>query len=593
MKLHPGDIFKELKTFPFFNSFQDPLLMQIATITEAKEYGSHFELLCAGQKNDSLFFLRSGAIEVVVQGEVVTRLQNAGEVLGEMSVLSGRPVSATIRTTSPSTFFVINPDLLAHVQPKDREKFLFLMYQIYVVIVADRLTKTNEKAKMFESSNRKLEKAQQELETVNRNLERLIDERTLELKKKADELQVSYYSLEEKNAALMAGFKKVADLSEIKDQALDKIRKLSTGHLEPLIQQITWIEKTIEGDDKSTLAEIKKNILEFQLDLKPLEELYRLEKGVQSKRVLFADPDKKQQLVARMVLGGTGVQLDLISDLFEAERLLLQNKYDLILCDASLSEVISKAKSWNFAGEIVFMTSTEIQNYLEKLKNLSFLGHVVSRDLEDRTFTVKSILTTVTKILNEDFFGLEKYLSWGVEVNEQKIYKSSDRSITIEKMKEKFKKLGVRETLLDRCQTVSEEMLMNAIYDAPTDNHGQTLFNHLSRTVEINLSEDQACEVKYACDGNLLGVSVSDPFGGLTKETIIQYLDSCYKGFSGHSNPQEKGGAGRGLHQIIESSDLTIFNVKKNIKTEVICLFNIDSHLQKNFRKPSFHYFFK
>jgi hypothetical protein len=52
----------------------------------------------------------------------------------------------------------------------------------------------------------------------------------------------------------------------------------------------------------------------------------------------------------------------------------------------------------------------------------------------------------------------------------------------------------------------------------------------------------------------------------------------------------QKGGAGRGLHQIIENSDLTIFNVKKGIRTEVICLFNIDG--QKREAQPSFHYFF-
>jgi hypothetical protein len=54
----------------------------------------------------------------------------------------------------------------------------------------------------------------------------------------------------------------------------------------------------------------------------------------------------------------------------------------------------------------------------------------------------------------------------------------------------------------------------------------------------------------------------------------------------------EKGGAGRGLHMLIESSDLTIFNVKKQVKTEVIVLFNLEAAAQKREVVPTFHFFF-
>jgi hypothetical protein len=138
---------------------------------------------------------------------------------------------------------------------------------------------------------------------------------------------------------------------------------------------------------------------------------------------------------------------------------------------------------------------------------------------------------------------------------------------------------------------VAEEMLMNSIYDAPTDSSGKSLFNHLPRSVEVQLSESQSCKLRYSTDGNLLAVSVSDPFGGLTKETIINYLDSCYQGKAGIFNA-DKGGAGRGLHQIIESSDLSIFNVRRKIRTEVISIFNLDTSVKKDVQKPSFHYFF-
>lgn len=70
---------------------------------------------------------------------------------------------------------------------------------------------------------------------------------------------------------------------------------------------------------------------------------------------------------------------------------------------------------------------------------------------------------------------------------------------------------------------------------------------------------------------------------------IVNYLLSCYNGQAGSLN-ENKGGAGRGLHQIIENAEITIFNVKKGVRSEVICLFNIDG--QKKEAQPSFHYFF-
>lgn len=92
-----------------------------------------------------------------------------------------------------------------------------------------------------------------------------------------------------------------------------------------------------------------------------------------------------------------------------------------------------------------------------------------------------------------------------------------------------------------------------------------------------------------AATGSMIAISVEDPFGALTKEVIISYLERCYYGSAGIMNAN-KGGAGRGLHQIIEKSDLTIFNVKKGIKTEVISIFNLETSRKDH--KLYFHYFF-
>ena len=81
-----------------------------------------------------------------------------------------------------------------------------------------------------------------------------------------------------------------------------------------------------------------------------------------------------------------------------------------------------------------------------------------------------------------------------------------------------------------------------------------------------------------------------DPFGAFGRETILNYMSNRYEDRAS-GNEENKGGAGLGLFQIIESVDLFIINVKPKIKTEVIAIFNLDSKIQYSEKIPSFHYF--
>jgi len=119
------------------------------------------------------------------------------------------------------------------------------------------------------------------------------------------------------------------------------------------------------------------------------------------------------------------------------------------------------------------------------------------------------------------------------------------------------------------------------------------LYNHLPRTEGVDLAVEQQGIFRYACDGVLLAVSVEDPFGVFSRQTILDYLQSCYDGRAGTlQGERKKGGAGRGLFHIMETADLVAINVKARIKTEVIAIFNIDSNKQRGKAPTSFHYFY-
>ncbi|MGZ3748765.1 MAG: cyclic nucleotide-binding domain-containing protein, partial [Pseudobdellovibrionaceae bacterium] len=64
MRLHPVEVAKELKTFFFFKSFAEDLLLQVSTMMVTKSYKKGEFILRQGQPNQSLFFLRTGSVEI-------------------------------------------------------------------------------------------------------------------------------------------------------------------------------------------------------------------------------------------------------------------------------------------------------------------------------------------------------------------------------------------------------------------------------------------------------------------------------------------------------------------------------------------------
>lgn len=492
MQMHPAEIAREIQAYPFFLSFDESLLLQVSTMVREVSFDAGKTILAPGETNNTLYFMRQGTVQIRVDEEVVNELTSAGEVLGEMSALSGKPVSAQIVAKTAVKCFSIKSEDFAHVHPHQKDRFQFLLYRIYSGVLTERLAKTNEKAKLYEITARLLDRAKKDLELTT-------------------------------NA------------------------------------QMGLLRSSVNVSEKS---------------------------------VLILEPSKKQQNIIRSAVASTGVQLSLATTIEEAKEFAAGKKYDVVFCEQSCIPFIDWLKSIQFHGQIVLLQPNDF-NY-DLLMHEANVPFVISQDPEDRSGTVRNLLTSMTKILNKDYFGLEKYLAWGTEVKKKKVTSSRERELYREDLLKVFKSFGVRTSLLDRVQVAVEEMLMNSIYDAPVDKEGKALYNHLPRSTAVDLKSEEFSELCYGCDGNMLAVSVRDPFGSLSREIIAKYFRRGYSGPDASDDPHgpEKGGAGRGLHQILESCDVTIFNIRAGQSTEVIALFDIEAANKKVDSRPKFHFFF-
>ena len=572
-----NEIRELLRGFRILATLPESLLEYLAKPAEVIDLPANTQILKQGQYNDHLYFLVEGQVGIYVDGGRVNLLSGQGTLLGEMSVITNNPVAATILSESAVKLIRVNSRIFLDVQGAQRDLYLSVLYRIYATVLAEKLDATNQKAKHFEELTVKLTATQEELREINQNLEQKVEERTLKL--------------EQRNAELMASKNKMEDLLNTKRVVFEKLTEMQFKSLVPLKVHLDEYRKQHPND--TVVDDLRKTLFEVQKLITPLTDQYSSEQAVASKRVLLADANKKQQIIAKMAMGGTGVVLETVSNVDEGKAKLETQQYDLIAFDSTNLELANVAREKNPKASLVLMTSDSIPSYLPALKALQGIPHIVSRDEADRTFTVKNIMTTVTKLLSRYMFGLEKYLSWGVEVHTLPVVSSKQRAEIIDTVDKYFEKLGARRANRDRVRAVLEEMLMNAIYDAPVGPDGKSIYNHMPRTQELMLKPEEQGMVRYATDGMLIAVSVQDPFGSLTGNVILKYLEANYAGTGHDMNQKEgKGGAGRGLHQIVENSDLVVFNVHPGKKTEVIALFNVEVK-EKAQQNPSFHLFIR
>ncbi|MCB9095323.1 MAG: cyclic nucleotide-binding domain-containing protein [Halobacteriovoraceae bacterium] len=526
----------------------EKLMSELQDIGQTLEFPDKHQLLKIGDTNEHLYFLLEGKLNINIGSETVNTLIERGDIVGEMSVISKQTCKADVVVDGYAKILKLSVD-----QVFKTAQLQLLIYRIFCLTLSDKLETTNVKAKNFEALNKSLEN---------------------EIKKRTNDL-IS------KNSELSLGYKKL----ELMHQ--DYLRVLIT--LESLEEN--FITNSIKILEQGNNAEqVKKNLVNAQLQLKSFTNLKVEQQLFEEQEVIVVDTDNKRRSMIKMALGGTGVKTHVAKNLDEAKIALKEFQSCTVFLSADMLEVANFISKEKIDCKIVLITLDNSADYIPKLKGIPNLSNIISLKEEDRLFSVKSITTTIRKMVTTDIFGLEKYLNWGIEVKEFEINSSDKRTELNEQVISELKKIGIRGGLATQCQLVIEELLMNAIYDAPVDEKGKSLFNHLERTEKVLLPNNEKAKLRYASDGLYLAISVEDPYGAFKRDTIYTYLENNYRNINGDFNERKgKGGAGKGLYMITESSDLVVVNVAPNDRTEVIALFDLSPKKDKG--SKSLHYF--
>jgi hypothetical protein len=249
---------------------------------------------------------------------------------------------------------------------------------------------------------------------------------------------------------------------------------------------------------------------------------------------------------------------------------------DLLLLDKHSRQTVDleqvQARLGGSTKIVVFGDSLEEDAMVSLLRRDSF-DHLITFSNEPDD---DELVVTTGKLFKNDIFGLEKYLAWGVLVRDREVADYEDKRGAILEVAEYAREAGARRQVVSRIESVADELLMNALYDAPAVRYGvRPRIGERSRAGLGPLGSERAL-LRYACDGRHFALSVRDNYGELRKEAILDHLQRARTERGNPKSPDDdSGGAGLGLYFILASVTSFIANIRPGEMTEVVCLFDL------------------
>ncbi len=298
-----------------------------------------------------------------------------------------------------------------------------------------------------------------------------------------------------------------------------------------------------------------------------------------ARRIIAVSPDKafgKQLVIALKAAGGAVDLHPTVEELgtgdLQAALVVLHLEGELASAGPAIvqrltsdTRVVAILPRTNLAAVVDIMQSSDRVS-----------GMLVAPEGANRSdFDPRLLSAMAARVLNGDIFGLDKLILWGTQIHSHLVGDYQEKSLCIGQISEFAELMGVRRKYRESIEQCVDEMLMNALYDAPVDEQGKQIFSEIPTKTRISLRVEQKVVVQYACDGKQFAVSVRDAFGTLERSTVLRYLHKCL-----HNEQQidrKAGGAGLGLYLMTNSSSQVYFNVLPGVATEAVCVFDLET----------------
>ncbi len=220
---------------------------------------------------------------------------------------------------------------------------------------------------------------------------------------------------------------------------------------------------------------------------------------------------------------------------------------------------------------VVFLSGPCDRARLSRLLGQQSVAAVVARDHVTSDEELRHALTCVA---HGPCFGWEGLMTPEADELVRTLVRSEDRDGCLDELADFLGGTGIRRRIVRRVQDVADELITNAVYDAPVDSEGRALYASLDRREQVELAPASHAVLRVARDPSHVAISMTDRHGSLAVSTVRFYLSKGLR--RGDDQVDDKqGGAGLGLTRIYESVDRMTVKVTRATRTEVMAMIEI------------------
>ena len=140
------------------------------------------------------------------------------------------------------------------------------------------------------------------------------------------------------------------------------------------------------------------------------------------------------------------------------------------------------------------------------------------------------------------------------------------RGARMARVRQFYAKHGVPERTITSLDEVADELVLNALYDAPAD--AGYFDRPRQRGEDVELPLERSCQISYGIEDGMAFVRVRDTFGALTRSRLLNVLVRCSA--KDVALDESRGGAGLGLWRVFSAAHSVTVTVVPGQLTEML-----------------------
>jgi hypothetical protein len=310
-------------------------------------------------------------------------------------------------------------------------------------------------------------------------------------------------------------------------------------------------------------------------------------------RVILISERDVDQVFAREVASELKIPLEVRKsvddltqkDLEKGSPLLLvdvSNDEQFLTSDIAIKSLLAKNPKLVDPDQIHLITSEGLDRMQEYAKTNTF-GHLILRTPSTAAEAGKHYGRVVKGVFINNKDGLKALLADQAEIRKIDIQNSSEKPGVIEWVLSYLQDSAHFDSRpATAIATAVDELLMNAIYDAPSEATDDDAIKNMPRNQALKLDGKHHVELHLGYDGRYAAVTVVDQFGSINKAKLLAHICKSFINSEYKINPLAPG-AGLGLATTFRTGGSLLFVTEPGVRSEVTVFFK-HTETYKDFR---------